>query len=153
MKKTCILLFILCIALFTSCNNKEDKNIVLDFSTTYYGSVDYDDLNLKHGELLSVIQNDKIVVVKGKISPNFNNDLTIKQNYISVADLIKNHGFNTCDELKYWAIADLTNGMEAKVISFTLDENTINDIYNGNIVDTQLGDYVKDLWILPSLKD
>ena len=98
------------------------------------------------------MQNDTIVVVKGKIEPSWNNDLTIKQNYFNISDLIKNHGFNTCGELQYWAVADMTDGSESKVISFTLDKKTIDDIYNGKILEMDIGDHSTDLWILPSLK-
>ena len=45
----------------------------------------------------------------------------------------------------------MTNGEEAKCISFDLDKEIIDNLYNGNIVENQLGDYATDLWILPSL--
>lgn len=109
--------------------------------------------SLKHGELLDVTTIAGPLVIKAKISPSFTNELTINQNYMNVADVILNQGGNQFDEIQYWAVADMTDGSESKVISFTLDKNTIDGIYNGNIIDIQLGDYVTDLWILPSLQN
>lgn len=128
---------------------------VFDFSDSSiaYDTPDISNLSIKHGELLSVIRTEGTVVVKAKIEPSLTNQLTIEQNYFNVADLVKNHGFNTCQELQYWAVADMTNGEENKCISFTLDKETIENLYNENIVENQLGDYVSDLWILPSLQD
>ena len=131
----------------------DSSSDVFDFSSDMdFGEVDTGDLKLQHGELLSVIFNDGIVVVKSKIEPNLTNNLTIKQNYYNVADLIKNHGFNTCKELQYWAVADMTSGEEEKVVSFDLDKKTIKNLYNEKISDYELGDYVNNLYIHESLQ-
>ena len=117
------------------------------------GPLDTGNLSLKFGELLSVnYGGDGVVVVKGKIDGQLTNNLTVKQNYFSVCDLIKNRGFDSCQELQYWAVATMTNGEEDKVISFTLDRTAIEGVANGNIVENQLGDYVTDFYIHPSLK-
>ena len=115
------------------------------------------DYDLQNGELLSTITNNidgkEVIVVKAKIKSNLTNKLTIDQNYYNVADMIKNQGCDKFDEIQYWAVADMTSGDEAKVISFTLSSDTIKQIKDGKIVDIQIGDYADDLWILPSLKD
>lgn len=131
------------------------KDVSFDFSRTDipFGEQDIDGLEIQNGNLLSVIYNSGIVVIKAKIKPSFSNKATIDQNYFNVADLIKKHGFNTCNELQYWAVADMSDGDESKCISFTLDKTTIDGLYNENIVENQLGDYVTDLWILPSLQN
>ena len=131
------------------------NDIVYDFSAVdiSFGEQDISNLTIKHGELLSVIYNDGTVIVKAKINSSYNNNATIIQNYFNVTDLVKNHGFNTCERLEYWAVADMANGEESKCISFTVDKKTIKGIYKGNIIDNQLGEYVSDLWILPSLKN
>lgn len=131
----------------------KEEDVIFDFSSydTAYENVDTGSLTIKHGELLSVIYSDGTVIVKAKIEPSYNNEATISQNYFNIADLVKNHGFNTCKKLSYWAVADMTNGEEAKCISFDLDKEIIDNLYNGNIVENQLGDYATDLWILPSL--
>lgn len=133
-------------------NNDE---IIFDFSNydTSYEDINFDGLTAKHGELLSVIYSDGTVTVKTKIEPSMTNNLTIEQNYFTVADLVKNHGFNTCEKLSYWAVADMTNGEESKCISFDLSKDVLTELYNGNIVENQLGDYATDLWILPSLQN
>ena len=137
----------------------ETKAAVSDYTLDlsggeYLGEIDTGNLELRFGELLSVISpGDGVVVVKAKIQPSYSNKTTIDQNYYSVCDLIRKNGFNQCSELQYWAVADMTDGSESKVISFTLNSNTIQDVYNENIIDNQLGDYVDDLYILPSLQN
>lgn len=117
------------------------------------GPLDTGNLALKNGDLVSVnYGGNGVIVVKGKIQGLFTNDQTVKQNYFSVCDLIKNWGFDSCQELQYWAVSDMTNGEEVKVVSFTLDRVSIEGVANGNIIENQLGDYVSDLYIHPSLK-
>lgn len=126
---------------------------VFDFSSDMpFGEVDTGNLKLQSGELLSVIYNDGIVVVKAKIQPNLTNNLTISQNYYNVGDLVKNHGFNTCEELQYWAVADMTSGEEVKVISFDLNKSVIERLYNETLFENQLEDYVENLYIHVSLQ-
>lgn len=134
----------------------ETADFVLDVGSLTdadVGPLDTGNLALKNGDLVSVnYGGGGVIVVKGKIQALFTNDQTVKQNYFSVCDLIKRWGFDTCQELQYWAVADMSNGEENKVISFTLDRATIEGVANGNIIENQLGDYVSDLYIHPSLK-
>lgn len=134
----------------------ENADFVLDvgsLSDADVGPLDTGNLTLKNGDLVSVnYGGDGVIVVKGKIKGLLTNDQTVKQNYFSVCDLIKNRGFDSCQELQYWAVADMTDGEEVKVVSFTLDRATIEGVANGNIIENQLGDYVSDLYIHPSLK-
>lgn len=111
--------------------------------------------NLKHGKLMSAIDpnNDgKTLVIKAKIKPSYSNKTTISQNYFNVADIIKNQGANSFETIDYWAVADMTDGSEEKVVSFTLDSYTIQNIYDGNIVDNLIGEYATDLWVHQSLR-
>ena len=108
---------------------------------------------LKYGELLDVQDHRDaagMVVVKGKISPSTTNALTVAQNYHNAVDLIANQGFSGC-ELQYWAVADMSDGSEGKVISFTVPADVVDRVAAGEVVATQLPDLVTDLWILPSL--
>lgn len=150
-KRLLIVLMSACLA-FSACGGSKGP-VVMDFSIERNEVVDTGDLKLLTGELLSVTQSGTTVVIKAKIRSNLNNKMTIDQNFSSVADLIQNHGFDTCQELQYWAVADMTDGTESKVISFTLDKETISKIKVGTIVWTQLQERAKDLWILPSLKE
>lgn len=130
--------------------------VMFDFSDSdiAYANIDISDLSVRFGELLSVIQSEgSVIVVKTKIEPSLTNKMTIDQNYFNVADLVKNHGFNTCNELQYWAVADMADGSEAKCISFELDKETLDALFDDKIVENQLGDYAIDLWILPSLQN
>lgn len=109
----------------------------------------------KYGELLELNDNREasgVVVVKVKISASTTNDLTIAQNYHNAVDFIQNQGFDDC-ELQYWAVADMSDGSENKVISFTVPQDVVGQVAAGDVVATQLPDLVADLWILPSLQN
>lgn len=121
-------------------------------STTETTTESTTDSGVLHGELLSVIDDeDGLAVVKVKISKSYSKSSTIAQNYFNVSDLIKNRGFDKYTEIQYWAVADMNDGSEQKVISFTLDKDTIQAIANNEIVDNQIGDYSDDLWVHPNL--
>lgn len=112
---------------------------------------------LEHGELVSAITNEidgrSVLVIKAKISSSYNNTATVDQNYYNVADLIQTQGCDVFDELQYWAVADMSDGSEQKVVSFTVDADLIQKIAAGEVVENQLGDFVTDLYILPSLAE
>ncbi len=144
----------LCLSLSGCGNSGKNEAVVLDFSepTAYAQEVDSAGLVMRFGDLQSVHQDGEKVIVKAKIEPNLTSDMTVKQNFFAVADLIKNHGFNTCGELEFWAVADMTNGSEEKVVQFTLEKDAIDGIYDETILDDQVGDHVVDLWVHNSLK-
>lgn len=122
-------------------------------STTETTTESTTDSGVLHGELLSVVDDeDGLAVVKVKISKSYSKSSTIAQNYFNVSDLIKNRGFDKYTKIQYWAVADMNDGSEQKVISFTLDKDTIQSIANNEIVDNQIGDYSDDLWVHPSLR-
>ena len=110
---------------------------------------------VEYGKLISFITNEidekNVAVVKVKIKPSYSNEATINQNYFNVDKLIKDDECDYYDEIQYWAVADMSDGSEGKVISFTLNKSTINSIKDGNIAASYLGDYLDDLWVLPSL--
>lgn len=108
--------------------------------------------SLKYGELLDVNENDGVLVVKAKIEPSYKNKATIDQNYFNVDDLIRSQGCDKFDEIQYWAVADMTDGSEQKVISFTVDKALIDQIAGGDFPANTMGDYVTDLWIHQSLE-
>lgn len=107
---------------------------------------------LEFGELLEENNNYGVVVLKAKITPSATNKTTIDQNYYNVEDYIQSHNMDGVNELQYWAVADMKNGKEEKVISFTVPSSLIESISNKEIPANQLGDKVSDLWILPSLR-
>lgn len=106
---------------------------------------------IKYGELLDATENNNVLIIKTKITPSMNNKLTIDQNGYNIEDLIVNQGADLYDEIQYWAVADMEDGTESKVISFTVDKNLINSIKNKNTVANQIINQAKDVWILPSL--
>ncbi len=112
---------------------------------------------LEHGELLETNENEidgkSVLVVKAKISSSYNNGATVDQNYYNVEDLIQAQGCDKFDEIQYWAVADMSDGSEQKVVSFTVDADLIQQIAEKKVVANQLGDHVSDLWVLPSLAE
>lgn len=106
-----------------------------------------------NGEVLDVNFYENQIIIKTKIKPSNNNEATIHQNYFNIEDLIKHQGCDKYDVIQYWAVADMTDGSESKVIAFDVPSSAISGIKNGTIAANQLGDYVNNLYILPSLKD
>lgn len=107
---------------------------------------------LSYGELLQTTVTGTTLVIKAKIEPQLTKKITIKQNYYNVCDIITDQGGDAFTEIQYWAVADMTDGSEGKVISFTLDDWVIKMIAEKKIYPAMLEDYAKDLYILPSLK-
>lgn len=108
---------------------------------------------LKHGELLDRTISGDTLVIKAKIEPSYKNSATINQNGFNVEDIVKNQDGDKYKKIQYWAVADMSNGSESKVISFTLNEDLIKSIKNGNTVGNQIVDKAQDVWILPSLQE
>lgn len=96
--------------------------------------------------------NGDTLVIKAKINSLLSNQQTINQNYYNVADIIQNQGGTQFNCIDYWAVADATDGSEIKVVAFTVDADTIQAIADGMILPNQMGDYVDDLYIHPSLQ-
>lgn len=107
---------------------------------------------LLHGKLISTNKIGNSVVIKAKIKPSLNNKLTISQNFYNIEDLIKNQGADQLDEIQYWAVADMSNGSEEKVISFTVNKELISALLDKKVYPNELQDRVSDLWIHGSLK-
>ena len=111
------------------------------------------EVKLKFGKLVDINEAENKVVVKAKIEPSTSNKTTIDQNGYNVEDLILNQGFDKYNEIQYWAVADMTDGEENKVVSFTLNKDLITKIKNEEVVGNQIVDNADDVYILPSLKE
>ena len=105
-----------------------------------------------YGELLDLTETDDICVLKYKITSSATKKMTVNQNYYTVVNFIKDGGGDQYNEIQYWAVADMQDGSESKVISFTVSKDLIEKIKAGTVLPTQMGDYVDELWILPSLR-
>lgn len=119
----------------------------------YFNPAPDEGYTLRHGEFLDATVTGTTLVIKAKIKPSMNNKLTISQNYYNVCDIIRDQGGDQFDEISYWAVADMTDGSEAKVVAFTVPKDVIQTIATKDFPDNTLGDYVDDLYILPSLRD
>ena len=132
----------------TSTSNDNDSNATAkeDSEGTY---------TLSHGTLLEANPNGgadgNTLVIKAKIEPSYNNKATIDQNYFNIEDIVQDQGGDKFSCIDYWAVADMQDGSEAKVVAFTVNSDVIQGLKKQNIVATELGDYVDDLYILPSL--
>ena len=105
-----------------------------------------------YGELLDLTETDGICVLKYKITSSATKKMTVNQNYYTVVNFIKDGGGDQYDEIQYWAVADMQDGSESKVISFTVPKDLIEKIKAGTVLPAKMGDYVDELWLLPSLR-
>ena len=110
--------------------------------------------NILHGDLVSINENtiDGIVVIKAKISSSYSKKATVNQNYYNIEKIAKDGWYSDFKEVQYWAVADMSDGSESKVISFTVARDVMDKLSSGSIAANQLGLFVTDLWIHPSLK-
>ncbi len=106
---------------------------------------------LLHGDILDKKDISDTLTIKAKISSSYNNKATVDQNYYNIEDIIKNQGGDKYTEIQYLAVADMTDGSEQKVVSFTVSESVIKKIADNKIVANQMGSYVDDLFIHASL--
>ncbi len=119
----------------------------------YLYDIDVDSLRLKHGELVKATITGTSLIIKAKITPSYSNKATVDQNYYNACDLIREQGADQFDEIQYWAVADMTDGSEQKVVSFTVPKDTIDAVAAAErFADNTLGNYVADLWVHQSLK-
>lgn len=107
---------------------------------------------LRFGELVSTIETGSTLVIKAKITPGYSKKSTVDQNYYNVADYIRNRGGDKYKRIEYWAVADMDDGSEQKVVSFTVPESLIAKIKKGTVAENRLGDYVRELYIHKSLE-
>lgn len=114
------------------------------------------DSRISYGDLLDFTENTidgkNICVMKVKIEASLTKSMTIDQNYHNIEHFITEAGGDQYDSIDYWAVADMEDGNESKVVSFTVPKDTIDKVKSSDLVAIQLGDYVEDLYILPSLK-
>ncbi|WP_283705530.1 hypothetical protein [Clostridium perfringens] len=109
--------------------------------------------SLKFGELINTTINGDTLIIKAKISPSYSNTATINQNGHNIEDIILNQGGDTFNEIQYWAVSDMTDGSESKVISFTLKKKQIDLVKNNKLFGRDIVSQASDVWILPSLKN
>lgn len=112
---------------------------------------------LEFGKLLDAnpkggINMDELII-KAKIEPSLTNQMTIDQNYLNIKNIILEQDGGKFSSIQYWAVADMNDGNEGKVISFTVDRDCIDAILDGLIASADsIEEYLTDLWILPSLE-
>ena len=113
------------------------------------GASDTSEIQLHYGDLLSTTVNGTTIVLKAKITSSLTKKMTVASCFYDVYDAVEKYGL---DELQYWAVADMTDGSEQKVISFTVSHDTLEKIANGAIVEGQLQSYSTDVWLSPALQ-
>ncbi|MEG0667859.1 MAG: hypothetical protein RR460_04460 [Clostridium sp.] len=127
--------------------NKESEKESEDFTGGSVNKIQ----KLKFGELVDIKENNNMLIIKAKIEPSYSNKTTVNQNGFNIEDIILNKGGDVFDEIQYWAVADMSDGSEEKVISFTLKKKHIDDIKDKQLVGNKIVDNADDVWILPSL--
>lgn len=132
--------------LLCACGSTPDPVTFNFLNSDYVRSVDPAGLKLHYGELVDLTQNGSTVVVKARFTSHLSRQSFIDQNFFNIGDLVHKNGFNTCEEIQYWAVYQQGDS-EEKVISFTVDKTTIAALFNDQIVPEQLIDLSKDFWI------
>lgn len=91
-------------------------------------------IKLSFGELLDLVDRGEKIVIKAKF------DSTSKLLEQSTSDIywIIQDNPNTYTHIEFWAVADVPNLGEIKVISFTVNQNTINLIENKYLATTDI---------------
>lgn len=130
----------------------EARNIYWYAIDGYLYDIDPASIKVKHGETESVIIRGNTMIIKAKIEASLTDKMTVEQNYFNVDDIIRNQNGNQFHKIEYWAVADMRDGSTSKVIQFDLDKNIIEAISKGNILPIEMGEYVSNLWLLPSLR-
>lgn len=126
------------------------------FAYALYGylyDIDPTALDASLVELLDVTISGTTMVVKAKIPSSSTNGQVPLRAYTTVCDLICKQGCDVLDEIQFWAVADMTDGSESKVISFTVPGDVIKVVASEDpaMYYQTLGNYVEDLWLHPSL--
>lgn len=133
--------------------NKQSDPIVYDLTTEESGYLDVTGLELKYGKIESIAynnyDNDATIVVKAIVNES-SRSRAIDANYQNAVQLIRENGLHACNEFQYWSVSEMSNG-EQKSMSFTLDKDTIDKIYNKSISDGDIEKYAKDVWVNPAL--
>lgn len=112
-----------------------------------------DKFKLQYGELLEYHETEDILVIKAKIESNISKKLTVSQNGFNVEDLILNQEAEKYNEIQYWAVADMADGTESKVVSFTVDKDLIFKVKNKKVYGNEIITHSKDVWIHKSLSE
>lgn len=120
----------------------------------YLYDIDPDSLTASMVELKDVTISGTTMIVKAKIPSSSTNGQVPLRCYSTVIDLICKQGCDELDEIQFWAVADMTDGSESKVISFTVPGEVIKAVASKDPATylQTLGDYVDELWLHPSLK-
>lgn len=136
----------------------DDAYLVYSYARLNYDTLvsdsgtDISNIQLKFHTLLEATTNGGTLIIKAKIKPNQTTKMTLDGCYYGVYYAIQDYGLETFDELDYWAVADMTDGSESKVISFTIPKNIMQRVADESIVANKLANYAEDVWILPSLQ-
>lgn len=146
MKKIMFFIYIFSIiSILTGCNN-DTSNQSIEYGTL----LDFKEVCLEFNEDTQCIKNGAILKIK--IASKATNKFTIDQNYYNIENFIKKNDVEKYNKIDYWAVTDMSDGSEEKIISFTVNKDLINKIKNENVVANQLGNYVDNLYIHQSLK-
>lgn len=110
-------------------------------------------IQLNYNDLLDVTTTGGRIVIKAKVSPNMTVELMRNGCFFDVYEAIQEYGLEQYDEIQYWAVADMTDGSEQKVISYTVTKDVMEKVADGSIVENKLIDNATDVWLAPAMQD
>ena len=107
---------------------------------------------LRLGEVMSITEDNGSVTIKAKMNVWSDEKayLVIDNSFANVERLIEQDGFNNFNEINYEAYVVMESPKKVwdeQVLSFTLDKDTIDKIYNGDINEPYIRNFAKDMWV------
>lgn len=135
----------------------DDAYLVYSYAQLNYAALvadngtDISNMQLNFNTLLEVNTNGGTIIIKAKIKGNLTAKMALKGCYFDAYEAIQEYGLEQFDELDYWAVADMTDGSESKVISYTISKDVMQKVAREEILENKLVDYADDVWVLPSL--
>lgn len=106
---------------------------------------------IQNGEFLEANREGDNLVIKTKIENNNTYKTTINKSELNIEDIIKNQGGDEFKEIQYIALAKTQSGNTDKIISFTINQDTINRIKTGDLKANQIIENAINTWISPNL--
>lgn len=106
---------------------------------------------IQNGEFLEANREGDNLVIKTKIDNKNTYKTIISKSELNIEDIIKNQGGDEFKEIQYISLIKTQLGDLDKIISFTLNKDTIKQIKTGEIKSNQIIENSIDTWISQNL--
>lgn len=149
-----VLLIIIALVILLILKGSGNKKTNIKFNPDDYKDISF---SVNFGTLKDVTfkKADEAIICEAKIKiyPLGTNQETVTAIYSSAKDIIYDKQCDVFDEVSFFIVAKMEAGTESKVMSFDLTRDTIELIKKNDIPCSQYGNYVKNLFVFPALRD